>query len=1138
MRARLRASEETCCDARVLRAGGSGSVYAQALIKAVEFLQGSPNRLPALATGAFANTSLTKRITMIMLDRPRRPAAPAWRGLFAAGLLALLPLIPARASVVVSPAGIYTPPAPLVAPTAQSGDEPVVSERQAQVLARALELIDAGDLARASTVIAEARGPEASAALDFTAGNVAQMADRLDEAERDYAIAVEKHPTFQRAWKNLAIVRMQLGRSVEAAEAFERTIALGGGDAVSYGLCGSCLLDAGDPRAAESAFWMATLLDPETSEWRLGLLNALFQQRRNAHALTLASQMLEERPDDVQLLLLAANAHVALDQPERAAEQLAIVDALGGATTQSRLLRADLDLRAGRYAQAVEGYRRALTEDPLADRERALSAVGRLAALGERERASRLLALLEDALLPVEARILIAITKDGRVIYSGREIGVQGVRPLVLWLLERAELPVVLRADRDAPPGTIEAVIDEARKGGTLSVSITTTQEGGDDDLRAEVLRLRMQLGSDGGASPDGPGRELPPGLDPRDGNALLELGEARTQAGDYDAALVLYDQAARLEGYALEASLRRVRVLGWMGRPEEAAAERLRAKELAAQIEEVTVVTLPPPPVIEEAVEGEPGPRPRLLYRAAPTVTDELRAKGPGRVTGLFVVDGSGAVVDPRVQESSDPDFEEPALEAVRRWRFLPAVRDGEPVHVRLRIHVDFPGDADPDEARSRADPSADFDTSQSGGSTDMEDFVAQDGIVQPRVVYRAAPEITAELRKHMPAIVWLAFLVDQEGDVASPQVIKSTDSRFERAALAAIKRWRFDPGRRGGEPLVMETRIAIPFVEESLESLPPGLEGEMERLDLEELQRRLAEGQDGATRGPVDGSAPQSEGASSQTGRDDRKTGSIRGVVLDGDFDAPLSACQVTLVETGAQVTTTDQGLFVLESVLPGQYTLNFDKKGYTRQVKADVVVSPGGLTQVTVALTGEHPDMEEFVVEPEEDPVVIAITADGRVIYAGREVGVAGVRPLVERLLVDGDRPVFLKVDGRTDPQLWGRVQEEAALGGATSVDVQLLLAVALADLDSKPRPLYQPAPKLTPELAERAPATVTVIFLLDEGGRVSDPVVESSSDEAFNHAALEAVKTWRFEPGLKDGQPVYVRMRVPITFPEKD
>lgn len=99
---------------------------------------------------------------------------------------------------------------------------------------------------------------------------------------------------------------------------------------------------------------------------------------------------------------------------------------------------------------------------------------------------------------------------------------------------------------------------------------------------------------------------------------------------------------------------------------------------------------------------------------------------------------------------------------------------------------------------------------------------------------------------------------------------------------------------------------------------------------------------------------------------------------------------------------------------------------------------------------------------------------------------------------------------------------------------SKDVDALFAIA--DLDQKPRVIYQPGPILTSELRKKTPGTVYIVFVVDPQGRVQSPQVQSSSDPVFERPALNAVKQWKFEPGKRNGKPVRFRMRVPITFPK--
>jgi TonB-dependent receptor len=92
----------------------------------------------------------------------------------------------------------------------------------------------------------------------------------------------------------------------------------------------------------------------------------------------------------------------------------------------------------------------------------------------------------------------------------------------------------------------------------------------------------------------------------------------------------------------------------------------------------------------------------------------------------------------------------------------------------------------------------------------------------------------------------------------------------------------------------------------------------------------------------------------------------GSIRGTVYDLDFDVPVPGALVSIAETGQKAETTDQGNFVLNQVRPGRYTVVFSKDGYIRQVKANVAVQPGQLTDLDILLAGEFTEMEELVVE----------------------------------------------------------------------------------------------------------------------------------------------------------------------------
>lgn len=68
--------------------------------------------------------------------------------------------------------------------------------------------------------------------------------------------------------------------------------------------------------------------------------------------------------------------------------------------------------------------------------------------------------------------ILIAVTRDGTVVYGGQEIGVSRIRGLIARLLKTRDMPVIIIADELAVTGRVVEVIDQCKLGGAQRVSI------------------------------------------------------------------------------------------------------------------------------------------------------------------------------------------------------------------------------------------------------------------------------------------------------------------------------------------------------------------------------------------------------------------------------------------------------------------------------------------------------------------------------------------------------------------------------------------------------------------------------------------------------------------------------------------
>lgn len=82
---------------------------------------------------------------------------------------------------------------------------------------------------------------------------------------------------------------------------------------------------------------------------------------------------------------------------------------------------------------------------------------------------------------------------------------------------------------------------------------------------------------------------------------------------------------------------------------------------------------------------------------------------------------------------------------------------------------------------------------------------------------------------------------------------------------------------------------------------------------------------------------------------------------------------------------------------------------------------------------------------------------------------------------------------------------------------------------------PRAIYDPDPEYSEEARKlKQQGTVILSLVVDEQGRPRDIRVARSLGMGLDEKAIEAVRTWKFVPGSKDGIPVAVRVNVEVSF----
>jgi TonB family protein len=87
---------------------------------------------------------------------------------------------------------------------------------------------------------------------------------------------------------------------------------------------------------------------------------------------------------------------------------------------------------------------------------------------------------------------------------------------------------------------------------------------------------------------------------------------------------------------------------------------------------------------------------------------------------------------------------------------------------------------------------------------------------ITMPVVVHEVKPEYTpAAMQKKIQGSVWVAAVIDQDGDVIDVRVTQSLDAEFglDQEAVEATRLWKFKPAVKDGKPVHFQVTIQMTF-------------------------------------------------------------------------------------------------------------------------------------------------------------------------------------------------------------------------------------------------------------------------------------------------------------------------------------
>lgn len=197
------------------------------------------------------------------------------------------------------------------------------------------------------------------------------------------------------------------------------------------------------------------------------------------------------------------------------------------------------------------------------------------------------------------------------------------------------------------------------------------------------------------------------------------------------------------------------------------------------------------------------------------PPLSPALQMEGvtDGRVIFAIDINAEGQLTDSLVLGYTHPGLVRPCWEALKLWKFTPAMRDGQPIGVQSELAVNYtaegvvissPAMLDLDRHVRRLFGNHLTKTERSG----------QDLDAAPAPVSKSAPRYAMQAAKEgVKGTVRVHFYIDETGAVRMPAVEGDAHPYLSAMAIDALRSWRFNPPMAHGKPVLVAMRQDFTF-------------------------------------------------------------------------------------------------------------------------------------------------------------------------------------------------------------------------------------------------------------------------------------------------------------------------------------
>lgn len=235
--------------------------------------------------------------------------------------------------------------------------EPVLKDADKEILQQLLPLM-AKPLDAIQFLSKIVSNKDCNAIFDFQVASLYLDNGMVDPSEKWFQSALQKSPTFRRAWRGLGMAQVKASKWKESVASLGKAIGLGIQDGPTYGLLAYSLLALERASSAESAYQQALMFDPDSLDWKMGLVRAQLKQLKAAEAAALCDEILRDNPDRVELLSLQAEAYIAMKENAKATENLEILIRGGQAKGEDMKRLGDIYLATNEPALALSAFTR------------------------------------------------------------------------------------------------------------------------------------------------------------------------------------------------------------------------------------------------------------------------------------------------------------------------------------------------------------------------------------------------------------------------------------------------------------------------------------------------------------------------------------------------------------------------------------------------------------------------------------------------------------------------------------------------------------------------------------------------------------------------------------------------------------